>query len=274
MRRPSERSAAATVTPERPDRPLRRPPTNERGSVRTSSLIDSLHPLELKVLTSLGSRPSAVSIEELTEASALEPSQLSMAVEWLLAKGLIQIESESVTQSVSLTKVGETYLESKTPIERVLDAARDAGHTGNRLTLQDIQNKEGFEPGDISGAVGMLKKEGAILIVQGGCLEATGRPSPTADTIRTLLQELRAAPRNFYTFPEPTRKVIQQHAVRRGNTREPFRIDERVIRTVALTADGREAVQQLAQQGIEEEVSQLTPELLKEGAWRTKRFRQ
>lgn len=242
--------------------------------MRTSSLIDSLHPLELKVLTSLGSRPSAASIEELTEASALEPSQLSMAVEWLLAKGLIQIESESVTQSVSLTKVGEVYLESKTPIERVLDAARDAGHTGNRLTLQDIQNKEGFEPGDISGAVGMLKKEGAILIVQGGCLEATGRPSPTADTIRTLLQELRAAPRNFYTFPESTRKVIQQHAVRRGNTREPFRIDERVIRTVALTADGREAVQQLAQQGIEEEVSQLTPELLKEGAWRTKRFRQ
>jgi phenylalanyl-tRNA synthetase alpha chain len=242
--------------------------------VRTSSLIDSLHPLEIKVLASLGSRASAASLDELTEASGLEPSQLSMAVEWLLAKALIHIESETVTQSVSLTKVGEAYVESKAPIERVLDAARDAGHTGSRLTLQDIQRKESFEPGDISGAVGMLKKEGAILIVQGGCLEATGRPSPTADTIRTLLRDLQAGSRELHTYPEAIRKVIQQHAVRRGNTREPFRIDERVMRTVALTTEGQAAAQRLAQQGTEDEVSQLTPDLLKEGAWRTKRFRQ
>jgi phenylalanyl-tRNA synthetase alpha chain len=242
--------------------------------VRISSLIDSLHPLEIKVLTSLGSRPSAASVDELSEASGLEPSQLSMAVEWLLAKALIQIESETVTQSVSLTKVGEAYAGSKAPIERVLDAARDAGHTGNRLTLQDIQSKEGFEAGDISGAVGILKKEGAILIVQGGCLEATGRPSPTAETIRTLLQDLQAAPRDLQTYSEAIRKVIQQHAVRRGNTREPFRIDERVMRMVALTGEGQAAVQRLAQQRTEDEVSQLTPDLLKEGAWRTRRFRQ
>jgi phenylalanyl-tRNA synthetase alpha chain len=243
--------------------------------VRTSSVIDSLHPLEIKVLTALGSLPStAASLEELAEASALEPSQLSMAVEWLLAKSLVKIESETVTQSVSLTKVGEGYIGAKTPIEVVLDAAREAGHTGRRLTLQDIQSNEGFEPGDISGAVGTLKKEGAILIVKGGCLEATGRPSPTAETIRMVLQELHAAARDLQTFPDPVRKVIQQHAVRRGNTGEPFRIDERVLRTVALTPEGKTAAQQLAQQGTEEEVSQLTPELLKEGAWRTKRFRQ
>jgi phenylalanyl-tRNA synthetase alpha chain len=274
MQRPSARSEEATPIPEHPDPPPRRPSTNERGRVRTSSLIDSLHPLEIKVLTSLGSRASAASLDELAEASGLEPSQLSMAVEWLLAKALIHIESETVTQSVSLTKVGEAYVGSKAPIERVLDAARDAGHTGSRLTLQDIQRKEGFEPGDISGAVGMLKKEGAILIVQGGCLEATGRPSPTADTIRTLLRDLQAGARELHTYPEAIRKVIQQHAVRRGNTREPFRIDERVMRTVALTTEGQAAAQRLAQQGAEDEVSQLTPDLLKEGAWRTKRFRQ
>lgn len=197
-----------------------------------------------------------------------------MAVEWLLAKSLIKIESETVTQSVSLTKVGEGYVGAKTPIELVLDAAREAGHTGRRLTLQDIQSKEGFEPGDISGAVGTLKKEGAILIVQGGCLEATGRPSPTAETVRMVLQELHGTARGLQAFPDPVRKVIQQHAVRRGNAGQPFRIDERVLRTVALTSEGQAAAQQLAQQGTGEEVSQLTPELLKEGAWRTKRFRQ
>jgi phenylalanyl-tRNA synthetase alpha chain len=242
--------------------------------VRTSSLIDSLHPLEIKVLVSLGAHPSAAaSLDDLAAATGLEPSQLSMAIEWLLAKSLIAIQSETVTQSVSLTKVGEGYRQTKTPIERILDAAREAGHTGRRLTVQDVQSREGFDAGDISGAVGTLKKEGAILIVQGGCLEATGRPSATAETIRSVLQQLAGSSRDLMTFPEPVRKVIHQHAVKRGNSKEPFRIDERVLRTVALTNDGRAAVERLALQGTEEEVSQLTPELLKEGAWRTKRFR-
>ncbi|HEX2056139.1 MAG TPA: phenylalanine--tRNA ligase subunit alpha, partial [Nitrospiraceae bacterium] len=243
--------------------------------MRTSSLIDSLHPLEIKVLVALGARPSAAaSMDDLAGASALEPSQLSMAVEWLLAKSLVAVQSETVTQSVSLTKVGEGYIRGRTPIERVLDAAREAGHTGKRVTVQDIQNRGGFEVGDISGAVGTLKKEGAILIVQGGCLEATGRSSPTAETIRTVLQQLEGASRDLMAFSEPVRKIIHQHAVKRGNSKEPFRIDERVLRTIALTPDGRAAAERLAQQGAEEEVSQLTPELLKEGAWRRKRFRQ
>lgn len=242
--------------------------------MRTSQ-IDSLHPLEIKVLVSLAARPSAAaSLDELAGVSALEPSQLSMAVEWLLAKSLIAVQSETVTQSVALTKIGESYAGGKTPIELILNAAREAGRTGKRITVQDIQRQEGFDAGDISGAVGTLKKEGAILIVQGGCLEATGRASPTIETMRTVLQRLEGSSHDLLSFPESARKVIQQHAVKRGNSKEPFRIDERVSRTIALTPEGRAAAERLAHQGTEEEVSQLTPELLKEGAWRTKRFRQ
>ena len=250
-------------------------PASKRDRVSNTSLIDSLHPLEIKVLLSMGPSPNgAVSQEQLARDASLEPSQLSMAVEWLLAKGLISVKAETVTQVVSLTKVGEVFLETCSPIERVLSAARDASQTGRRLTIQDIQPKEGLEPGDVSGAIGTLKKEGALLIVQGGCLEATGRPSQTADTLRTLLQELRAGPRELRTFPESSKRVVQQHAVKRGNAREPFRIDERVTRSFALTDEGRAAVDQISQQGTGEEVSQLTPDLLKEGAWRTKRFRK
>ena len=250
-------------------------PASKRDRVSNTSLIDSLHPLEIKVLLSMGPSPNgAASQEELAQDASLEPSQLSMAVEWLLAKGLLSVKAETVAQVVSLTKVGEMFLETCSPIERVLSAARDAGQTGRRLTIQDIQTKEGLEPGDVSGAIGTLKKEGALLIVQGGCLEATGRPSQTADTLRTLLQELRAGPRELRTFPESSRSVVQHHAVKRGNAREPFRIDERVTRSFALTDEGRAAVDQISQQGVGEEVSQLTPDLLKEGAWRTKRFRK
>ena len=267
----------------------------------TSSLTSSLHPLEIKVLTALNqhrlstssSSQQALREEQIAQSASLELSQLSMAVEWLLTKSLIGVDSEKVTPVVSLTKVGERYFEKYSPLERILSVARDAKQTGRRLTIQDIQAREGLEPTAMSGAIGCLKKEGAIQIVQGGYVEATGSPSPTAESLRALLRDLRGSSRELDSFPEAMRQVIEQHAVRRGNAQEPFRIDERIQRWYVLTPEGQEAAQALAQQGraaitlssgslsltgqvagLAEEVSQLTPELLKDGAWRTKRFRK
>ncbi|HEV2173249.1 MAG TPA: hypothetical protein VGR71_06770, partial [Nitrospira sp.] len=83
-----------------------------------SSLIDSLHPLEIKVLTAFGANPSGsvLNTEQLIAATALEPSQLSMAVEWLLAKSLLVIDKETVTPVVSLTSIGEQYYAKQSPI--------------------------------------------------------------------------------------------------------------------------------------------------------------
>ena len=267
----------------------------------TSSLTSSLHPLEIKVLTALhqhrlstsSSSQQALREEQIADSASLEPSQLSMAVEWLLTKSFIRVDSEKVTPVVSLTKVGERYFEKYSPLERILSVARDAKQTGRRLTIQDIQAREGLEPTAMSGAIGCLKKEGAIQIVQGGYVEATGSPSPTAESLRALFRDLRGSSRELDSFPEAMRQVIEQHAVRRGNAKEPFRVDERIQRWYVLTPEGQEAAQALARQGraaitpssgslnlteevagLAEEVSQLTPELLKDGAWRTKRFRK
>lgn len=244
----------------------------------TLSSIGSLHPLEIKVLTVLGqhqvhqARP--LRQEEIGHAAGLESSQLSMAVEWLLAKALIRVESEVVTPMVSLSKVGERYFERYAPIERILSVVRDAKQIGKRMTIQDLQAREGLEPSEMSGAIGSLKKEGAIRIVPGGQVEATGAPSPLAESLRTLLKDLHGSSRDLQAFPEPLRRVIEHYAVKRGNPNEPFRIDDRVERRYQLTQAGQEAAQTITTQGLGDEVSQLTPELLKDGSWRTKRFRQ
>ena len=83
----------------------------------------------------------------------------------------------------------------------------------------------------MSKAVGRLKKEGVLLIVQGGCIESTGRPSPTAEAMRSLLQQLHQGERELASFPESHRQIIQDHAVKRGNAKEPFRVDDRVARS-------------------------------------------
>lgn len=241
-----------------------------------SALIDSLHPLEVKVLGAFHAAPArtALPTERLAEATGLEPSQLSMAIEWLLAKQLLVVESETVTPVVSLTAVGEGYVTDSSPIERILAAARAAAGTGKRLTIPDLQAKAGLDPSDVSKAVGRLKKEGVLMIVQGGCIESTGRPSPSAESMHHLLQQLHEGPRELASFSEAQRQLIQDHAVKRGNTKEPFRVDDRVARSFALSEAGSTAADQLAQQGVTEEVSQLSPDLLKDGGWRNKRFRK
>ena len=239
------------------------------------SLIDRLHPLEVKVLVALGRAPArTLSEEHLLKDAVLEPSQLNMATEWLLTKALIRVESETVVSLVSLTTVGQQYFEMYAPIERVLSALRDAAERGARLTIPDIQTREGLEPGEISGALGCLKKEGAITIRGGGLVEATGKPSITAESLRGLLHQLRGERRALHAFPETMQRVIRQYAVKRGNTQEPFRIDDQVKRSYALTPEGQEAVEALSRQETVDEVSQLTPELLKDGSWRSKRFRK
>lgn len=242
-----------------------------------SALFESLHPLEIKVLTALGGHqaqsPSPLREEPLIQATALGPSQISMAIGWLLAKSLIRVEQELFHTSVSLTDIGEHYFEKYAPIERIFSILKQAQQTEKRLTIHDIQSSEGLEPTEMSSAIGTLKKEGAIRIVSGGFVEATGDGSRTAESLRTLLQHLHGTTRDLSTFPEPMRAVIKQHAVKRGNAREPFRLDDRPDRAYALTPDG-EAIQALLKGAVAEEVSQLTPELLKDGSWRTKRFRK
>lgn len=251
-------------------------PRIDRPWVDISSIIDSLHPLEIKVLTAFGTNASGSTLEtdQLASATGLEPSQLSMAIEWLLAKSLLVIDKETVTPVVSLTPVGEQYYATQAPIEEVLAAARDAAGSGQRLTIQDLQSREGLDPSDVSKAVGRLKKEGVLLIVQGGCIESTGRSSPTAERVRTLLQQLREGSRELQSFQDTDRHIIQDYAVKRGNANEPFRVDDRVARSFKLAPLGVTATDHLMKQGVAEEVSQLSPELLKDGSWRTKRFRK
>jgi phenylalanyl-tRNA synthetase alpha chain len=243
-----------------------------------TSLIASLHPLEIKLLKAFGN-PGAdtpagpLGEERLAEAAGLEPSQVSMAVSWLLSKSLITVAQERLITQVSLTEVGEQYHQRGGPMERILAALHHAQQTGRRLTIQDIQTSEGLEPDETSGAIGALKKDGAIRIAQGGYIELTGNPSRLAESLRSLLQQLQGRTSDLSVFPTSSRQILKQYAVKRGNPHEPFRIDERPWRAYILTEAGT-AVRASLEEGTQDEVSQLTPELLKDGGWRTKRFRK
>ena len=241
--------------------------------MNTKALYDSLHPLEIHLLAALFSESTALSDAKLVELTPLDPSQISMALGWLQAKQFIQIESETSTFLVGLTGVGRGYLSNGSPAEWILQSCTEAAASGNSLTVKDLQAKDQFQPTELSRAIGLLKKEGAIQMMAGGAIETTSTPSATTEKIKILLKQLDSSFSELSSFSPDDQSLLKQFSVKRGNAKEPFRIEERVERTYTLTNDGR-AVAELCRPSATEEISRLTPEMLKDGTWRNKPFRK
>ena len=235
---------------------------------------DSLHPLEIQVLRALGETKSEfLKDPELVEATALAPSQISMAVGWLLTKQLVTLVSEITTTYVSLTEVGTQFQQSNSPPEWILETVHAASKNGQPITVKDLQATGQFQSSELSRAFGLLKKEGALTLGTGGALYTTEQKSTSVEALRWLLNEIQKGPCPLDFFSKEHQALLRQYAVKRGNTQEPFRIDDHTERAYALTPTGQELIPNLRKDAAEE-ISQLTPELLKDGSWRNYTFRK
>ena len=239
----------------------------------TTTTLDSLHPLEVKVLTALKDSQDPVTDPHLLEATQLEASQVSMAIGWLQTKGLLMLSSETITPVVSLTETGKRFYASASPSEWILQSIQKGQQNGQAVTVKNLQDQGQFQPTELSRAVGLLKKDGAIRMASGGAMEVTETPSPTTEALRLLLNQLHEGPHNLSNFPSPSQALLRQYAIKRGNTQEPFRIEDEILRAYVLTDEGKSLCELLPSHSLEE-ISQLTPELLKDGTWRNHTFRK
>src|SRR3990172_2889543 len=206
--------------------------TNELNSV-----VESLHPLEIKLLF-VFEAGKAVDDNILINEAAIEQSQKDMAIGWLLAKGILSVTKETVDRSVVLTETGERYFDLKIPELRIFEAIK----ANPDYSMADIIGRDDIEPSEVSSAVGLMKEKGEI---------------------------------NITELPEKDRAVIEGLHRKRGKSRGIFRINERVNRSYILTDTGAGIHAAVMEKGRPvEEISQLTPQMLKEGSWEGKSFRK
>ncbi len=234
-------------------------------------LLESLHPLENKVLLSF-QQGEALSASELLKASGLDESRLDMASGWLQSKGLLDVKDESITSLVSLTETGREYLEKGTPEMRIINALRD----GKQLTVKDIIQTWGMEPSEVSSAVGALKEANVAQIAQGGILVLAPGADISVYEFLSILIKMAADKdqADLSSFSEAQQSAINANFHKRGKAKGIFRINEKKNRTYDLTNDGRELLRLIGERGVvAEEASMLTPEMLKLGNWKNKKFR-
>jgi len=234
-------------------------------------LLESLHPLEHKVLLSF-QQGGTLSASELLKASALDESRLDMASGWLQPKGLLEVKDESSTPLVSLTETGREYLEKGTPEMRIINALRE----GKQLTVKDIIQTWGMDPSEVSSAVGTLKESKVVQIAQGGILALiAGADISAYEFLPGLIKTVAGKDQSDLTsFSEARQAAINANFHKRGKSKGLFRVSEKKNRIYTLTLEGQALLHLIEERGVvAEEASMLTPEMLKQGTWKNKKFR-
>ena len=235
-------------------------------------LIASFHPLERGVLSVLKNH-SSLWEHALLEQTGLDESRLSMALGWLLTKKIVQVEEERSSTYISITELGKKYAQNEIPEKRILKRLE----AGEELTVQNIPNVENIETAEASTAIGNLKAFGIIQVGQGGRIERISGTLPDQydSVLRGILYAALDKNIEYNSLSSPEQQLISQDLDKKWKTRGVIKRQERKSKRLALTPLGQELIQQLPSEATEvEEISQLTPELLKDGAWRQKNFRK
>jgi phenylalanyl-tRNA synthetase alpha chain len=124
--------------------------------------------------------------------------------------------------------------------------------------------------------VGGLKEAKVVQIAQGGILALTsGADISSYEFLSEVIRSVgeKGQP-DLSLFPENQRSAVHANYHKRGKSKGIFRITEKKDRSYTLTPDGTEILRLVKERGaVTEEASALTPEMMKLGTWKDKKFR-
>jgi phenylalanyl-tRNA synthetase alpha chain len=172
----------------------------------------------------------------------------------LQERGLVRVEEER-RYRLTPTAEGRRYAEDGLPERRMLGVA-------DGVSLEEAIRRAGLEEKEAQIGIGWLRRKG-LAVLEGGILRLTekgrtylGRPMPEEEALQKLKGGLTVSELNPVLEELRRRGLIEVREERR--------------RTLSLTGEGWKVELGPA----EEEVSELTPELLSTGGWRTARFKR
>ncbi|MEK6576930.1 MAG: phenylalanine--tRNA ligase subunit alpha [Nitrospirota bacterium] len=252
----------------------------------TKKILEGMHPFEIKVLQTFLDSPR-VSEGKICENTGLKESQASMAIGWLQAKGIIEQVDEEVTKGVFLTELGIRYADEKLPELRILDWLK----VHPEQTIAGLKESRILDPEELSSAIGALKALGAIKIGKGGVIEVDPNESSSAKckNIQNIIESFRdkgSTDKDHWvrrteigwggSRPDDLvwSWIEESSSSKRGGGSDPFKIYEKKSHWFAIAKDKEGILGELKGLVATEEVSQLTPLMLKDGSWRGKRFRR
>jgi len=218
---------------------------------------------ERKTLIALKRLGGKADVNRIMEASGLAHAAVMRAALSLGARGLTRLHETKQTIA-SLSEEGRKYAAEGLPERRVMEALLQMG---GEAPIEAVAERVSLSRQLLTISLGWLHRKGwARIDRERRTLRAlTTPPTGPDERLLTLLQERGAV------VVEGLSQDLQAAALtlKRRNLIE---VRERVLRELELTEEGW----RLVRRGIPmvEEVSQLTPDLIRTGRWRKVRFRR
>lgn len=214
--------------------------------------MEALSPMEKQLLLLLKEKEGRAKPEEIE----IELVKVMNAASWLQSKGLLRME-ERLIKEYELTKEGERFLKEGLP-EKILITKYDGKN------IEEIEKEMGKKEAAIAigwakrkGWCDILKKDGKKIVI------ATEKGKEEASREQEEEKALKLIKRGE-AIDEKIASILKR--------REAIKEKEKIERTIVLTDKGWEIVRKGIT--IEEEISQLTPEIIRSGEWKKKKFRK
>lgn len=228
-----------------------------------SEELSHLEKCTLLALEELGGKAAPKEIKDAGDFQ--QEAQVMNSLSWLSSKGLVEVD-EKVTRYYKLAKKS---VASKELPERT--ALKYLKKIGGKCSISELNEKSGLGDKNTGIAVGWLKKKGwANFVKDGGetLLEMTSKGKKALrekGKDEELLKELASK-------DEMSEEDLDRHVIDKLKSRkELLKEEQRVSRTARLTEEGKKIVDR----GIvlKPQISQLTPEIIRTGAWKEAEIR-
>ncbi len=224
---------------------------------------------ERKTLLTVEKLGGKASIEQLTAESGLSNSAIMRAALTMQEKKLVQINEKKQTIA-KLSKEGMLYSKKGLPERKIL---KMLSNKGGEIAVSNIAKEANISSDSVSVALGWLvRKKWATINQKKGTINLTQKvlalEPPETDDEKLL--EILAKRKSVVV--EELDKSLQQAAVTLKR-RKLVEAKEKSIYELGLTEEGRRVVKK-GLEAAEEEVTQLTPELIITGKWRETKLRK
>jgi phenylalanyl-tRNA synthetase alpha chain len=194
-------------------------------------------------------------------------SAFSRASEWLKQKGLITAKEQHFT-TLLLTKTGQKVAKEQLPERRILEFALAQKKS---LSLAQIKKDLQLSDSEYSASIGQLARKGWGKI-QKGHLELEKDLSVESTLDENALQWIAEQEKKSEPVISENLPIEIQAGLQLLQPRGLVKPQKRTETQLTLTSKAKS----LIQRGLEsvDEVSQLTPQLIRSGVWETTKFRK
>ncbi len=224
-------------------------------------IINSLHPLERKVLPILD---KYTSLSDIIKQTDLKEVEVMRALQWLQNKDIIKIKEE-VREIVELGKLGTEYSKQGLPETNFLRSIKDT------MSLEEAVHKSKIKKDEINISIGVLKSKAAINVFKKGNelyvkITEQGKKLFEKESLEELFLK-KQFPVEIKTLKDEEKFALEKLKKRKNIVK----IILSKIKSAELTDLGKKIIS--SKIDTRNVIDTLTQAMLKTGSWKNKKFR-